>query len=703
MDPESASPAASIHHGADWSAGRSADLYFIDRWSDGYFFINDDGHVAARPVRGSDLEVDVFDVVRELGQRDIGFPALIRFQDVLKSRIDHLNEAFRDAIAASGYRNRYEGVYPVKVNQLREVVEEILSAGEPFRHGLECGSKSELVATLPYLADRDTLLLCNGAKDRDMVRLMVAGQRLGKRVLPVLEREEEIGLVLEAAREAGITGAVGVRVRLTTRGAGLWSESGGEHSKFGLSLAELMNLVRRIQEEDLPIRLDLLHFHLGSQIADLQTLRQAVEEAARVYAWLREKGIEVAYFDVGGGLGVSYEAGNPKALGAINYELDEYARTIVEASGRIFDEVGVPHPVLVSESGRAVTAHHSVLVIEAVGSRRRDRYDVGDGSDHPILAEAYELYEEVGKGSGEMVRGGADDEVLSGREAAGRRGPGDGGSDDAPRNEPRDEVRGGADKSAPDLLEDAYRRALDLRSRMTARFRNGGLTVEQKAHFERIYWGICTAIGTHLSRCDEADVPASLRALENRLVDHYQCNFSIFRSMVDHWAIGQRFPIMPLHRLDEMPTRRGVLVDLTCDSDGKVNRFVSSSGDKRYLELHELRPSEPYYLGLFLMGAYEDIMGDMHNLFGRVTEVHVYADEDEPDNFYLEEILPGATVEQQLDLVQYHASDLERRMGDLIRTEVSAGRLRPREGVLLLNEYRQVFQQMTYLKTDGLA
>jgi arginine decarboxylase len=645
--------------GAEWNSGRSAELYAVASWSDGYFLVNDRGHVGAQPVRGSETQVDLFDVVRELGKRGIAFPALIRFQDVLKSRIDHLNEAFQLAIAEEGYRNAYEGVYPVKVNQLREVVEEILSAGERFGHGLECGSKSELMATLPYLADRDTLLLCNGAKDWDMVRLMLAGQRLGKRVRPILERQEEIELVLDAAREVDMTAVAGVRVRLSTRGAGLWSESGGENSKFGLSLSELIELVRRIREDHIAIRLDLLHFHLGSQIADLQTLRQAVEEAARVYVWLRQNGLEVAYFDVGGGLGVSYEAGNPKALGAINYELEDYARTVVQACGRIFDEAVVPHPILVSESGRAVTAHHSVLVVEAVGSRRKEvpALVARDGVEDPLLVEAYELHELASHGS---------------------------------------------DVPARAELERMFRRACSLHARMMARFRKGDMAVERKAQFERVYWAICWSIDVHLSAGDAAGMPESLAALEHVLVDHYQCNFSIFRSMVDHWAIGQRFPIMPLHRLDEKPTRRAVLVDLTCDSDGQVQRFVSPSGDKRHLELHDLRQGRPYYLGMFLMGAYQDIMGDMHNLFGRVTEVHVYADEAEPDNFYLEEILPGATVEQQLALVQYHANDLERRMGDLIREEVRAGRLRPREGVVLLNQYRQVFRDMTYLKTNGL-
>ncbi len=641
----------------EWSAGRSEDLYHVRRWGDEYFSVNDAGHVVVRPIRGSDLSIDLYEVVEQLKERGIAFPALVRFQDLLKSRVEHLNEAFRGAIVDSGYEGAYHGVYPVKVNQLREVVEEILVSGAPYDYGLECGSKSELVATLPYLDAHDTLLVCNGCKDHAMYRLMLAGQRLQRRVLPVIERADEIDMLLAEARRAGLTAEIGVRVRLTTRGAGLWSESGGENSKFGLSLTELIELMEQQEAEDLPFRVALLHFHLGSQIADIENVRKAVDEAARIYAWMHKRGRKVTYLDVGGGLGVSYEAGNPDALGMINYSLDEYARTIVDGIRRICDAERVPHPVIVSESGRAVTAHHSVLVVEAIGSRRKDLPERVPPPDRRIdlLESAYQIY------SG-LVSNGRDHDVR--------------------------------------MLDDVLTRARRLRSEMVARFRDGDLDVEDKASLERTYWAICVVIARRLRHVDGGELTGPLAELEQQLTDHYLCNFSIFRSMVDYWAIGQRFPIMPIHRLDEVPRRRGILVDLTCDSDGKVNTFVSPAGDKRYLELHDVHPGVPYYLGAFLMGAYQDIMGDMHNLFGRVTEAHVYADEEEPGNFYIEEMLRGATVEEQLALVQYYPNDLERRMGDLIQKEVKGGRLRPKEGVKLLNQYRQMFQHMTYLETD---
>ena len=641
----------------EWSPARSEELYHVRRWGDEYFSVNDLGHVVVRPIRGSDLSIDLYEVVEQLKERGISFPALVRFQDLLKSRVGHLNEAFRAAISASGYAGGYHGVYPVKVNQLREVVEEILVSGAPYDYGLECGSKSELVATVPYLEAHDTLLICNGCKDHAMYRLMLAAQRLGRRVVPVVERADEVDMLLAEARRAELTAAIGVRVRLTTRGAGLWSESGGENSKFGLSLTEIIDLMDRRQAQDLPLRVDLLHFHLGSQIADIENVRHAVTEAARIYCWMRKHGHEVKYLDVGGGLGVSYEAGNPDALGMINYTLDEYARTIVDGIRTVCDEEGTPHPVIVSESGRAVTAHHSVLVVEAISSRRKDLPAAVPprGSSNDLVQRAHELY-------GELLSDGRDPDAQS--------------------------------------LDAALGRARHLHSEMLTRFRGGRIEVEEKASLEQMYWAICVVIAHRLRHLDGTELTRPLAELERQLTDHYLCNFSIFRSMVDYWAIGQRFPIMPIHRLGEVPRRRGILVDLTCDSDGKVTTFVSPGGDKRYLELHDISPGEPYYLGAFLMGAYQDIMGDMHNLFGRVTEAHVYADEEEPGNFYIEEMLRGATVEEQLALVQYYPNDLERRMGDLIQREVKSGRLRPKEGVKLLNQYRQMFQHTTYLETD---
>jgi arginine decarboxylase len=640
---------------------RAEALYHIQDWGGGFFSVGDNGTVLVKPVHGKDTAIDLLAVAEQLRARGVHFPALIRFHDILHARVVALNEAFARAIEETGYANIYRGVFPIKVNQLREVVEEILEAGTPYGFGLECGSKAELVATLPYLSSDDTLLICNGYKDAGMMRLMLAGQRIGKNVIPVLERIEEYGLLKDAAGamdldngRPGPSFQFGVRVRLSTAGAGLWSESGGETSKFGLSFTEILRLV----DDTLAGNhgsLRLIHFHLGSQIASLRNVRQAVEEIGRVYAHLRRAGLPVEYVDIGGGLGVNYDAGGPNEIGDIDYTLEEYARAVVETMASVCQEEEVECPVIVSESGRAVTAHHSVLIIEAIGTRRKHLAGPGmpRAEQSPLLDELGELLLEV----------------------------------DA------------AEKLDLDSLQQNYRLADLLRSRASELFRKGSISLPQKAQAEHLFWSIGRGIHEQIMKLTPEDLPAELQELERQIVDHYQCDFSVFRSMVDHWAIGQRFPIMPIHRLDERPTRRGILVDLTCDSDGKVANFVTPVGEKHYLELHELREGERYYLGSFLMGAYQDIMGDMHNLFGRVTEAHIYADEEEPGNFYIEKIISGATVEEQLALVQYYPNDLERRMNLLIQDKVREGRVRPKEGVRLLDQYRQAFGSYTYLES----
>lgn len=631
--------------------------YHVAAWGDGYFFVNAAGHVAVRPVWNDPIAIDLHDVVEQLKARRVTFPALLRFQDLLHARVVRLNEAFRQAIAAQGYGNHYQGVFPIKVNQLREVVEEVLEAGRPYRHGLECGSKSELVATLPYLED-DALLLCNGYKDAVMLRLMLAGQQLGQDVLPIVERYEEFEMLRALGKELRQAPRFGVRVRLTTTGAGLWAESGGANSKFGLSLTEVLRLAGEVVGARQPLGWHLLHFHLGSQIADLDTIRQAAEEGARVYAALRKRGVEIAYVDVGGGLGVSYEAGNPTALGRIDYALEDYCHTVVEALGRVCADEGVPPPVIVSESGRAVTAHHSALVVEVAGMRARDQAEPPalPTDDHALLEELRYL---------------------------------------------RDHLQDNAGSALGHELEEAYEAAGALRDRAQEAFRAGHLSLAQRAAAEGLYGEVARAVLDEARALAPEALPPTLAALDRQFYDHYLCNFSVFRSLPDYWAIGQRFPIMPLHRLREAPTRRGILVDLTCDSDGKINAFVSPEGDQRFLPLHPKRPDEPYYLGIFLMGAYQDIMGDMHNLFGHPPEVHIYADADEPGNFYIEKILPGTSVADQLRQVQYHPNDLERRMSERIQARVKAGLLRPKEGVRLLDQYRRAFEEPTYLRPEA--
>lgn len=638
----------------DWSLADAEALYRVRAWGDSFFHVNERGHVAVRPLPDQPLTIDLADVVDDLRRRDVPFPALIRFQDILEARVVRLNRAFAAAVREAGYRNVYQGVYPIKVNQLHEVVEEVLEAGGPFRMGLECGSKAELVACLPHMTADDALLVCNGVKDGAMLRLILSAQRIGKNVIPVAEKYDEFERLLTLAAEMGVRPRFGVRVRLGTRGAGKWRESGGDRSKFGISFPELISLMDRIKAEGLPDGLVLLHFHLGSQIADIQILKQAVKEATQVYAQLIKRGVPVRYLDVGGGLGVNYDAGYEDEDDRINYSLQEYANAVVYSVKEVCDAEQVAHhPVLVTESGRAITAHHSVLVVEALGAYRKDviapDFRPADG-DHAIVRALHD--------------------VLSRVTTAG-----------TPR---------GAE------LAEAYHDAAERRQEADQLFALGYLSIEQKALAERLYWSVCMAVRNAARDLDPARAPPELRALDEHLVDQYLCDFSVFQSILDHWAIGQGFPIMPVRRLDQRPTRRAILVDLTCDSDGKVSHYVTGNADRRYLDVHPIGDDTPYELGFFLMGAYQDIMGDAHNLFGRVAEAHVYADAAEPGNYYIEQIIPGTTVQDMLAAVQYFPNDLHRRMNELIKQSIDAGVIRPRAGVDLLEQYMRLLGESTY-------
>jgi arginine decarboxylase len=652
VDSSPAEPAPAA--GDEWTVADAAELYQFDAWSDGFFVVNPHGHVAVRPRGDDSLEIDVTDVIAEARRRRLGFPLLLRFQDVLRARVTRLNTAFADAITDNGYGNVYRGVYPIKVNQLHEVVEEVLDAGRPHGLGLECGSKAELVATLPHLAADETLLICNGVKDDVMLSLILAAQRLGKNVIPVMEKFAEFEQLMSLADEVGVETQFGVRIRLRTSGAGKWADSGGYRSKFGVSLPELVELVERLERMDANHRLVLLHFHLGSQISDIQQLKHATREAAQIYAELIKRGLPIRYLDVGGGLGVNYSGSFDE--GRINYSLGEYANGVVSAVKNVCDAREVPHPVLVSESGRAMTAHHSMLVIEAVGAYCKDRVD----HDYAAPADAHRLARTLSD-----IR-------------QGLRGASPGGA------------------GVARLLE-AYHGVVETHREAATLFGMGYLSLEQNALVERLYWSACSLILRLLREAEPDPPPPEMHELEEKLVDQYLGDFSVFQSMLDHWAIAQPFPIVPLDRLDERPTRRALLVDLTCDSDGKVSQYVSSHADKNFLELHPLEPERPYLLGIFLMGAYQDIMGDAHNLFGRVAEAHVYADAEEEGNFWVEKVIPGTEVRDILAQVQYFPNDLQRRMEEIIKAKIEAGTIRPKSGMEILDQYMACFGEQTYL------
>ena len=635
----------------EWTVNDAIDLYRVQSWGEPFFFINEQGHVGIRALDEHGTTMDMVKIVAELRRRGVQFPLLIRFQDVLRAQVRRINEAFRGAIVDANYGNIYRGIYPIKVNQLHEVVDELLDAGRPYGMGLECGSKAELIACLPHI-DGDTLLVCNGVKDRTMLSLMIAGQKLGQNIVPVMEKYTEFVDLKGLAFSTGYMSQLGVRVRLATRGSGRWSESSGSNSKFGLNVSELMRMVNELEASGQQQKLVLLHCHIGSQIADIQVLKQATKEVTQIYCALVKRGIGLKYLDVGGGLGVNYDKGHFEEDAGINYSLEEYANAVIFTIKEVCDSNEVPTPVLVTESGRALTAHHSVLIVPVLGAHSKDDptqvLTVNDDAAEPVHAL---------------------NAILT----------------SLPKTRKQSE-----------LLE-AYHDANERLEEVRQLFTLGYLPIEQRALAESIYWRVCSGLLRALKRNPDTSRPEIIE-LEDRLTDQYLCDFSVFQSMLDHWAIGQPFPILPIDRLDEQPERRAVLVDLTCDSDGKVVHYVSAR-DNRFLPLHSPHPSEPYLLGFFLMGAYEDIIGDAHNLFGRVSEAHVYADPEEQDNFWIEKIIPGMAVQDMLAQVQYFPNDLHRRMSELVRAKIQQNVVRPTQAMEILDQYMACFPQTTYCDT----
>ncbi|MCJ7592915.1 MAG: biosynthetic arginine decarboxylase [Woeseiaceae bacterium] len=643
-----------------WSIEDAAEHYRVDAWSDGFFVVNESGHMAVKPFDDGPLSIDILDVVAELRARGVRFPAVLRFQDVLRARVKRINLAFAEAIREAGYQSTYQSIYPIKVNQLHEVVEEVLDAGKPFGLGLECGSKAELVATVAHLESDDTLLICNGVKDQSMLSLILSSQRLGKNVIPVMEKFAEFEELIALADAAEATTQFGVRVRLRTAGAGKWADSGGYQSKFGISLPELMQIVAALKANSTEHQLALLHFHLGSQISHITQLKQAAKELGQIYAELIHMGLPIRYIDVGGGLGVNYTGAFEE--GSIQYSLQEYANAVVSAIQDVCDARKVPHPILLSESGRAMTAHHSVLVVETLGAFRKDNAP----DEHVLPSDSHRLAHNL-------------NELLTWlRETAWK------------------------DASVDELVE-AYHSVVEIHQEAATLFAMGYLPLQQNALIERMYWSGCSAILRILRSSWPDSLPPQFYELQTLLVDQYLIDFSVFQSALDHWAIQQPFPIVPLDRLDERPTRRALLVDLTCDSDGKISQYVSSNDDKSFLELHELNPGEPYCLGFFLMGAYQDIMGDAHNLFGRVAEAHIYGDAEEDGNFWIEKVIPGTKIQDMLAQVQYFPNDLQRRMQNQVKEKIDSGAIRPKLGMAILDQYKACFEDDTYLVSNRVT
>ncbi len=634
-----------------WNIDAARALYNIQRWGAKYFDINDAGHVVAFPLQEAGATVELSDIIEEAKSRGLKFPLLIRFQDILRHRVEAINLAFRSSIAEFNYQGQYRGVFPIKVNQLREVVEEILDAGKPYDFGLEVGSKPELFAGLALQSHQGCMIICNGYKDAEFIRMALLGLKLGKRVILVVEKLEELRQIIAISKTVGVEPILGIRARLLSKGAGRWAESGGENAKFGLSTSEILAATEMLRAEALGHCLKLVHFHIGSQVPDILTVKKAVQEGARLYAKLQKMGFAIQYLDVGGGLGVDYDGSRTAFDSSTNYTLQEYTNDVVYYIGDVCNAENVPHPDIVSESGRAIVAHHSVLIVEVFGTIEKSRPDdllkFGD-HEHPLVQELLDIQKNLGK--------------LNKLEA----------------------------------YHDAQERREDAQHMFTL----GMLDLLVKAKIEELYWQISRAVADSFR--GQPYIPEEIRQLEDSLGDQYLCNFSVFQSLLDHWALGQLFPIMPVSRLNERPTREATLVDITCDSDGQVNKFIDLRDVRDTLTLHALHMNgngvlDPYYLGFFLMGAYQDIMGDLHNLFGRVNEVHVFLEPDEPAGYYIEEIIEGATIMQSLADVQYDENELKRRMKAQMDEAIKTDRMKPSEAMRLLDEYEHGLKEYTYL------
>jgi arginine decarboxylase len=645
LDADNAIPSGPVA-AEPWTTEEAKELYLINRWGGGYFDVNSEGNITIAPLQERGQKIAIREVVDAALEQGLRPPLLIRFQDLLHHRVRTLNEAFNMAIADNKFRGTYRGVFPIKVNQLREVVEEILEAGRPFHYGLEVGSKPEIFAGLSVHTDNESLIVCNGYKDDNYIRTAMLGRKLGKKVILIAEKLSEVRAITRIAKEMGVEPMIGLRVRLVTRGAGRWKESSGEHAKFGLSTAEILLAAQLLKEAGMSAAFKLVHFHIGSQVPDILIIKRAVREATRYYAKLRRMGHPIEYLDVGGGLAIDYDGSRSTFHSSMNYTVEEYARDVVYNITDVCDEEKVPHPNIVSESGRAIVAHHSVLVVEAFGAIEKTAMSPAE-----LEAPSHKLTKDLA----------STQENLSVRNIA---------------------------ESWHDILQ--------VKEESQKMFELGLLPLDVKAKTETLFWQIAEQIQKLANKLDPDEVPEDIAELRNQLSDQHICNFSVFQSLLDHWALGALFPIVPIHRLNERPISQSTVVDITCDSDGKVSKFIDLNDVRDTLPLHPIQDG-PYFLGVFLTGAYQDIMGDMHNLFGRVNEVHVFLDDDEDCGYYLEETIAGNTISEVLGLTQYDAHDLVGKVKAQVDIAIKQDKLKPTEGMRLLADYERGLKDQTYL------
>ncbi|KFZ27800.1 arginine decarboxylase [Pseudidiomarina atlantica] len=636
-----------VNENTTWTIDDAEELYGVNRWGAGYFSIGDNGNIQIAPNhRIPDVTIDMKDVIDEIRAEGIQFPAVIRFHDILRSQVEILNECFAKTIAEANYTGKYSGVFPIKVNQMREVVEEIIDAGEPYNYGLEAGSKPELMAVLAYNENPDALTVLNGYKDEDYLTLALLGRQLRRKMIIVIEKFSELEMLIPLAKKLGVQPLIGLRSKMMVRSSGKWAGSSGDRAKFGLSITEILNIIELLKREDMLDCCKLLHFHIGSQMSDIRKVKEAVSEGARLYAKLVQEGVPLEYLDIGGGLGIDYDGTSSTTDSSRNYSTEEYVADVVYGVKQICDLEQVPHPNLVSESGRAITAHHSCVVTNIVGEIKNTgaKFDISASEGEHILVSNMR----------ELVH----------------------------TNDMHPQER--------------YNDAASFKQSAYEAFKLGILSLDEMAKLDTMYWQILTEIHGSLDR--EAFVFQELEELEDMLASQYLCNFSIFQSAADTWAIGQVLPIVPVSRLNERPEVRCSIVDITCDSDGKLSKYIEGTEISDNIPMHTLHKDQDYYVGMFLTGAYQDVMGDMHNLFGRLTEVHIYCHDDEPGDFYIEEVVPGTSAEKVLETMQYNTDFMAKTVKKFIDREVRKGHIAPREGVRWTDYYEKCLAGSTYLK-----
>ena len=630
-----------------WTVEDSRLLYNTSGWGIGYFDITDEGHVVVRPDRSKpDRALDLFEIARDLEAQGVGLPLLLRFSDILRSRIVSLSQRFVKAIDEFKYDGEYTLVYPIKVNQQRHVIEEIVQFGAEYGVGLECGSKPELQAVLALSDATDHMIVCNGYKDEEFMRLALMGQKLGHQVFIVIEQLSEMDVLLRVAEEMGVTPTAGVRIKLASEGFGRWAESAGEASKFGLNASELVRLVDRLASAGRLDIIKLIHFHLGSQITDIRYIKSGLQEVVRFYAELRAMGVEVTHVDVGGGLGVDYDGSNSTVTASVNYTVQEYANDVVYTFAEACRELDLPMPHLISESGRALTAHHALLLLNVIDVESQQAVQPAalSDDDHAVLHELREGYDSLSHRS----------------------------------------------------VREVYHDATFAKEQARHLFNSGVLTLRSRAIAEQLYTATLNEIA-RLTSQDREEYEDIIEELEPRLIDRYFCNFSVFQSLPDSWAIDQLFPIMPIHRLGERPTRLGSIQDVTCDSDGKIDRFVGGRSGRPSIELHPFESGQPYIIGIFLTGAYQEILGDLHNLFGDTNAVHIALTDD---GYAVTDLVHGDTVTEVLNYVQFRASDLL----TVFRRKVNAAQgITREEANRFIAEYVAGLEGYTYLEGDGAS